>query len=190
VPAKEGRGMTPDTFDNALRRVAAGGTRRAAMAALVGAALAAFSRDEGAARKFRDQRTWRKSGKRKKGKEDKKRRKDKKRKKSKSKNKKNKGTSKGCKVKHSEKQILDFIAKAAKKYGQSNKAMVRVARCESSLNPCAYNKGGPYFGLYQFLKSTWKTTPYKDKSIYDPEAQALAAGWMWKQGRKNEWACQ
>ena len=24
----------------------------------------------------------------------------------------------------------------------------------------------------------------------DPEAQALATGWMWKEGRKNEWACQ
>jgi hypothetical protein len=68
--------------------------------------------------------------------------------------------------------------------------MVRVARCESSLNPCAYSKSGPYYGLYQFLKSTWKTTPYKDKDIYDPEAQALATAWMWKQGRKNEWACQ
>jgi hypothetical protein len=180
--------MTPGTFDDALRRVAAGGSRRATIVGLVGAALAAFSRDGGAARKFRDPRTKRKSGKRRKDEENDRSRKDKKR--NKSKNKKNKSTSKGCKVKHSEKQILDFIAKAAKKYGQSNNAMVRVARCESSLNPCAYNKGGPYYGLYQFLKSTWKTTPYKDKSIYDPEAQALAAGWMWKQGRKNEWACQ
>ena len=68
--------------------------------------------------------------------------------------------------------------------------MVRVARCESVLDPCAVNRKGPYYGLFQFLKSTWKTTPYGDHDIFDPEAQALAAGWMWKQGRKNEWACQ
>ena len=95
-----------------------------------------------------------------------------------------------CKTRHSEKQVLGFIAKAAKKYGQSRSAMERVARCESALDPCAVNRSGPYYGLYQFLKSTWKTTPYKDRSLWDPEAQALAAAWMWKQGRKNEWACK
>lgn len=95
-----------------------------------------------------------------------------------------------CKSRHSEQEILRFIAKAAKKYGQSKKAMERVARCESALDPCAVNRSGPYYGLFQFLKSTWKTTPYKNRSIWDPEAQALATAWMWKQGRKNEWACQ
>ena len=95
-----------------------------------------------------------------------------------------------CHDRHSEDEILRYISKAAHKYGQSRKAMIRVARCESGLDPCAYNRSGPYYGLYQFLKSTWKTTPYGDHSIYDPKAQALAAGWMWKHGRKDEWACQ
>ena len=66
--------------------------------------------------------------------------------------------------------------------------MVRVARCESNLDPCALNRIGPYYGLYQYLKSTWPSTPYRDRDIYDPNAQALATGWMWKQGRKYEWA--
>jgi hypothetical protein len=95
-----------------------------------------------------------------------------------------------CKSRHGENEVLKFIAKAAKKYGQSKKAMERVARCESDLDPCAVNRSGPYYGVYQFLKSTWKTTPYKNRSIWDPEAQALAAAWMWKQGRKDEWACK
>jgi hypothetical protein len=95
-----------------------------------------------------------------------------------------------CKNRYSEKEILAFIRKAAKKYGQSKKAMERVARCESVLDPCAVNRSGPYYGLYQFLKSTWKTTPYKNRSIWDPKAQALATAWMWKKGRKNEWACK
>ena len=30
-----------------------------------------------------------------------------------------------------------------------------LARCESGGNPKAYNPAGPYYGLYQFLASTW-----------------------------------
>jgi Transglycosylase SLT domain len=106
------------------------------------------------------------------------------------KRKKRKKTTSGCNNHYTEEQILGFISKAAKKYHQSRSAMERVARCESTLNPCAVNREGPYYGLYQFLKSTWKTTPYGNVNIFDPEAQALAAGWMWAEGRKNEWACK
>ena len=95
-----------------------------------------------------------------------------------------------CRVRDSESEVLRYIRRAARKYGQSRRAMIRVARCESNLDPCAYNRSGPYFGLYQFLKSTWKSTPYGNKDIYDPEFQALATAWMWKKGRKNEWACK
>jgi hypothetical protein len=95
-----------------------------------------------------------------------------------------------CRVRDSEEAILRYIRRAARKYGQSKRAMIRVARCESNLNPCALNRSGPYYGLYQYLKSTWKSTPYGDRDIYDPKAQALATGWMWKQGRKDEWACK
>ena len=37
---------------------------------------------------------------------------------------------------------------------------LRVARCESGYNPRAYNGAGPYYGLFQFLMSTFKATPY------------------------------
>ena len=50
------------------------------------------------------------------------------------------------------KEILRYIRRAARKYGQSRRSMIRVARCESNLDPCAYNRSGPYFGLYQFLE--------------------------------------
>src|SRR5215213_1531672 len=91
-----------------------------------------------------------------------------------------------CRARDSESEILDYIAEAARKYDQSKQAMVRVARCESALDPCGVNRSGPYYGLFQFLKSTWRSTPYGDRNIFDPEAQALAAGWMWEQGRKDE----
>ena len=32
-----------------------------------------------------------------------------------------------------------------------------LAQCESSGNPQAYNPAGPYYGLYQFLESTWRS---------------------------------
>jgi soluble lytic murein transglycosylase-like protein len=95
-----------------------------------------------------------------------------------------------CKARDSEKAILRYIDQAARKYGQSKSVMIRVARCESNLDPCAYSRKGPYYGLYQYLKSTWRSTPYHDHDIYDPKAQAMATGWMWKKGRKNEWACK
>lgn len=90
---------------------------------------------------------------------------------------------------YTEREIIKIINKAAKRHGQSKKDMVRVARCESNLDPYAVNPSGSY-GLFQFIRSTWESTPYGDEDIFDPEANANAAGWMWAQGRKSEWVCQ
>ena len=155
--------MSPESFDTALRRLTLWRSRRAALGSIAAIAITAVA-GVGEARKRDRKRKKSKRGK--------------------------KGSSGSCTVRHSEQEILNFIAKAAKQYGQSESAMVRVARCESVLDPCAVNPSGPYYGLFQFLKSTWKTTPYGDRDIFDPEAQSLATAWMWKQGRKNEWACQ
>jgi hypothetical protein len=87
-------------------------------------------------------------------------------------------------------EVTRLIKKAAKRYNQSPKAMLRVATCESNLDPCAVNQRGKSYGLFQFIKSTWKSTPYGNKNIFDAKANAMAAGWMWKQGRKNEWVCK
>jgi hypothetical protein len=157
--------MSPESFDIALRRLTLCRSRRAALATIGGIAITAVTSVSEARKRERTR-------------------------KKKSRDRKNTGKTGSCKVRHSEQEILNFIAKAAKKYGQSENAMVRVARCESVLDPCAVNRSGPYYGLFQYLKSTWKTTPYGDRDIFDPEAQSLATGWMWKQGRKNEWACQ
>lgn len=45
-------------------------------------------------------------------------------------------------------------------------------------------------GLFQFLTSTFYSTPYgkAGMSIWDPCAQSLAAGWMHSVGRGREWA--
>ena len=152
--------MSPESFDTALCRLALLRSRRAALGTIGAIAITAVTSVSEARKRERTRKR------------------------------KSRDKTESCRVRHSEQEILNFIAKAAKKYGQSENAMVRVARCESVLDPCAVNRSGPYYGLFQYLKSTWKTTPYGDRDIFDPEAQSLATGWMWKQGRKNEWACQ
>jgi hypothetical protein len=157
--------MSATSFDTALRNLALWRSRRAALGSIAAIAISAVAAVSEARKRDRKKKKKSKSGK-------------------------NTGKTGSCTNHYSEQQILDFIAKAAKQYGQSESVMVRVARCESVLDPCAINRSGPYYGLFQYLKSTWQATPYGDRDIFDPEAQSLATGWMWKQGRKNEWACQ
>ena len=91
---------------------------------------------------------------------------------------------------YSEDQIVDIIYEAADNYGQSRQDMLRVARCESGLDPSAVGGGGTYHGLFQFVPSTFAGTPYGEYDIYDPWANANAAGWMWSEGKKSNWVCQ
>jgi uncharacterized protein YraI len=87
-------------------------------------------------------------------------------------------------------EIIQIIYDAAARYGQNGDDMLRVAQCESGLDPS--NVTPPYSasGLFQFLPGTWASTPYADQDIFDPVANANAAGWMWSVGRRNEWVCQ
>ena len=74
------------------------------------------------------------------------------------------------------------------KGGAPNDWMHRIASCESGKNPGAQNPSGAY-GLYQFLRSTWNTTKYWSKDWTEAKWQALAAAWMYRQGRAGEWVC-
>jgi LysM repeat protein len=85
--------------------------------------------------------------------------------------------------------IVGIITAAAQRYGQSPAAMIKVAECESGLNPLAVNRSSGASGLFQFLPSTWRTTPYASSSIFDATANANAAAWMWSVGRRREWVC-
>ncbi len=86
--------------------------------------------------------------------------------------------------------IVDIIYAAADRYGQPREDMLRVAQCESALDPNAVNPYSGTSGLFQFMPSTWQTTPYADQNIFDATANANAAAWMWSVGRRGEWACQ
>ena len=88
---------------------------------------------------------------------------------------------------YTEDEIIQIIYAAADQYGQPREDMLRVARCESVLDPNAVNASSNASGLFQFLPSTWATTPYADQDIFDPVANAEAAAWMWDNGRRGEW---
>jgi soluble lytic murein transglycosylase-like protein len=85
--------------------------------------------------------------------------------------------------------IFEAIALSSVVYGVSRATLFRKARCESRYSPAARNPSGA-MGLYQFLGSTWRTTPFGAFSPYDPLAAALAAGWMHRVGRGGEWSCE
>lgn len=83
--------------------------------------------------------------------------------------------------------IEAIIQVAATKWGVSYPWMLKIARCESGLNPRAYNPAGPYIGLFQFLPSTFHE--HGGTNIYDPAQQADITGFMLSHGGANAWAC-
>jgi hypothetical protein len=90
--------------------------------------------------------------------------------------------------------IVDSIKLAATTYGVDAAMLERKASCESHYNRNAVGHtrvGREYpLGLFQFLPSTWRSTPYASFSPFDPLAASLAAGWMHAHGRGGEWACR
>jgi uncharacterized protein YraI len=91
-----------------------------------------------------------------------------------------------------ENEMILIIYQAADKWGQPRADMLRVARCESLLDPNAVNSRSGASGLFQFMPSTFAFTPNgkAGQDIFDPRANADAAGWMWANGMRHHWACQ
>lgn len=87
---------------------------------------------------------------------------------------------------------LNAIALAAVAYDVDTRTLYRKARCETggTFSPYAKNPRSTASGLFQFLTSTWATTPYARFSIWDPYASALAAAYMHRVGRGGEWSCR
>ena len=63
---------------------------------------------------------------------------------------------------------MRIIYDAADRYDQSRSDMLRVAECESNLDPYAVNPSGSY-GLFQFIRSTWESTPYGTRTSSTPK---------------------
>ena len=81
-----------------------------------------------------------------------------------------------------------FIRRAADHFGQSRRQAYAIAYRESRYNFKATNSSSGAAGLYQFMPSTWESTPYGRYSPYHPRWAALAAMWMWKHGKQSHWS--
>ncbi len=88
--------------------------------------------------------------------------------------------------------IVAIIYAAADRWGQPRADMLRVARCESNLDPSAVNSSSGASGLFQFMPSTFAFTPNgkRGENIFDAYSSADATGWMWANGMRNHWECQ
>jgi len=82
-------------------------------------------------------------------------------------------------------------------FGPDAPAANRVAQCESSMDPNAFNPepvGNSHAeGLFQVLyPSTWQTTPQASSSPYNANANILAAHAIFMRDGKSwrEWVCQ
>lgn len=77
-------------------------------------------------------------------------------------------------------------------FGPYGDGAVRVAMCESGLNPNAYNGTLGAAGLFQIIPGTFASTSYRGQSVYNPLVNIKAAheifvrdGYNWR-----EWACK
>lgn len=80
------------------------------------------------------------------------------------------------------------ILRAALHWRVSFPMLVRKARCESRLDPLAHNPSGAT-GLFQFMPTTFATSPYRWHSPWSAKWSSLAAGWAHHVGRGGEWSC-
>ena len=83
--------------------------------------------------------------------------------------------------------VASIIRAAAARWGVSGDWMVSIARCESGLRPNAYNPRGPYYGLFQFLMSTFRANG--GTNIWDASDQSNIAAKMLAHGQAHQWSC-
>jgi septal ring factor EnvC (AmiA/AmiB activator) len=88
----------------------------------------------------------------------------------------------------SQQQIIAIIRAAAARYGVSGDKMVRVAQCESGLNPRAYDPASGASGLFQFMPGTFYGNG--GHNIWDPYDQSDVASRMFSRGQGGSWSCQ
>ena len=83
--------------------------------------------------------------------------------------------------------IADLIRAAAARHGASADQLLRVAMCESGLNPNAHNPSGAS-GIFQFKPATFYG--HGGHNIWDPAEQADIAARMFAAGLSYEWTCR
>jgi hypothetical protein len=82
-------------------------------------------------------------------------------------------------------EVEAIITTAAEADGVNPAWMISTAACESTLHTNSYNPSGPYYGLFQFLMSTFKAHGGTD--IWDPVQQSDIAASMFASGDSSAW---
>ena len=94
--------------------------------------------------------------------------------------------------------VESIVRAAARAHGIDPDYFVRIARCESTLNPNAVNYGyyaggGHPTGLFQYLPETWNRiggrSPYGVGNVYSAQDQANVTAWAFANGYSGEWEC-
>ncbi len=76
-------------------------------------------------------------------------------------------------------------------YAESTDKMYRVMMCESGGDRFAVGGGSRWFGLFQYVPSTWRGAwnPYRSAELTDARAQIFATAHAWSLGKQGEWTC-
>lgn len=97
---------------------------------------------------------------------------------------------------------IDIIHAAAAEFGVDGDRMVRLARCESTLNTWAINGRSRASGLFQYLPSTWERArwrlverglaehPYEPWDVFNPIAAARITANVISEGGASWWECR
>lgn len=88
----------------------------------------------------------------------------------------------------SRQEVIRIIRAAAASYRVSGDQLVRVADCESHLNPRAYDARSGASGLFQFMPGTFYAHGGHD--IWDATDQSNVAAKMFSQGYGDSWSCR
>jgi len=94
--------------------------------------------------------------------------------------------------------IEDIVRRAARNHGVNEDYFVRIARCESGLNPDSVNynyyENGYPSGLFQHLSGYWPARAakygYAGASVFNPVANANVTAAMFHDGYQSLWECK
>lgn len=83
----------------------------------------------------------------------------------------------GGKRKYTRQEIEELIRESARRYGLPESKVLRIAVCESKLDPNIISKNRRFWGIYQFDLTTWNNTPEGKAKLdrRDPVANINAA---------------
>ena len=89
------------------------------------------------------------------------------------------------------------MRQAARKYGIDEEYFVKIAKCESSLNPSAVNKNyyenGNPSGLFQHISGYYPARALKygySTDVFDAYSNANVTAAMFKDGQQKLWECK